>query len=378
MRTESFDVFLPAFGLHSPDQQFPLQEQNVHPLSVTTEKGLDLDLSALMAFDRLIIDSGARAHIMDKRRSYLRPMRDTLVALESEDLTVTRDFGDEGKILQPLVDLKTDILIEDIDYWRPKAAEHWHIYQSMLPPLLDQYKGHCDLEQEKLHFGVYCYLRKRSDKIDISEGQRLNQFVASKAKLKNQLDRDLFKELIRPLVRHTVLNTLLREKLHSPFIDWDDLNVYYTGIDRLQVSADGEKKRAHDMIVRSREVFSVALPELRPKDVAAFIKFRKTSDAFRSFQEQVLNAVRSGTRFDQKWAQQLRSDAVKALRIEKRRTRKLKLILAPFKIVLPRIAAGGELLKGALSLIEGGAERAYASGTLKFEWYYTLLEISSA
>jgi hypothetical protein len=381
MNNKAISVFLPAFGLHLPNLGFPLQEQNVHPLSVVTPDGLDLDFSALMAFDNLIIDKSARAHIMEKSRTYLRPMRDTLRALEAEDLTTTIDFGEAVAGLGSLVEEKTNNLLEDVDYWRPRAADHWRIYRSMLPPLLDKYKGHCDIEQEKLHFGVYCHLRRQSDRIDLNEGLRLNRFIQSGAKLKNRSDRQLFQELIRPIVQHTVLNTMLRDQLESPFIDWDDLNVYYSGIARLQVSTDRNRKNVDSLVTHSKEIFSAALPDLRPKNVAAFIKFRKTSEAFRSFQAELLRATQLGAALDQKWAARLRDDASRALLTQNNRAKRIKWILSPLKVVAPRIMAAGELIseltKSAGAMVEVGIDHVNSSSALKYQWYYTLLEINS-
>jgi hypothetical protein len=54
MPTTSHPVFLPSFGLHIPGIKVPLQEQNIHPISIETKEGLDLDFSALMALIRLL------------------------------------------------------------------------------------------------------------------------------------------------------------------------------------------------------------------------------------------------------------------------------------------------------------------------------------
>jgi len=382
----SSNIFFPSFGLHLPGIACPLQEQNVHPLCTITSEGLDLDYSVLMAFDKLIIDEAARAHVFERSRGYLRPMRDTLLALEGEDFTRVVDFGEAAKRHEATILERADALLEDIDAWRKSAADHWRLYQPILQPLLDQYKGYCDLDQERLHFGVYCYLRRQSDRINISEGLRLNKFVSSRAKLRNNSDRELLRDLIRPLMQHAILNILLREDLESPFLDWDDLSIFYGAIGRRQIH--GDRKSLGEVGVRSREAFTTAIPELRPKTVREFIEFKRVNHATKTFREELQRATRNGEKLDQRWAARVRNEATKALLTQRKNVRRLRWMLLPLKLVpIPGAhligEVAGELVGEAIvkageasaeSVLHESAEHAYERPVNKFEWYYALLQ----
>ena len=307
-------------------------------------------------------------------------MRDSIRALEGEGLLEVRDYGAIAQQYREVVTERTEFLLENIDIWRKPASTQWQVYLKLLEPLLDQYRGHCDVEIERLHFGVYCYLRSQSPKIRIEEGRKLNAFVQSKAKLRSNSERQLLRDLIRPLLQHAILNMLMREDLDAPFMDSDDLYVHYNSVGRLQIRPPKDPLLGQVPNL-SREAFSVAIPDLRPAKIQDFIAFLKTDQARRSFREEMLRIAKAGKRPDEKWASALRDSAARALLTQEKRAKIIRWFLLPLKVLpIPGWVVIDEFAIRAAEIIgekaiDRVAETINERPAKAFKWYYTLLEL---
>ncbi|XYI00026.1 hypothetical protein ACMHYB_09815 [Sorangium sp. So ce1128] len=311
-REHALEIFFPSFGSHLPRVPTTLQEQNVYPLATATATGFDLDYSSLLIVDRIVIDKFAYDFVSDPRRTHLETMRGTIKQLMDEGMLRTEDYGEIANRSTQEINRRVDYLVECPEAWRPTAREHWNIYSAQLPELITRYADRADPMVERVHFGVYCHLMNTHGRIDSKEVDALHGLIMSRRKRISSGELQLMREILKPILSHIIFMHIIRRELGAPFIDWDDLGVYYSRIDNIVLDAtdvDSGIPATRKMADQCREMFRVALPELRPDSLAKTLKFIRNRPAVASLKAELRAAIDNNQPLDAKWASNVRDMA---------------------------------------------------------------------
>lgn len=379
------ELLLTSFGAHLPGGPGEFQEVNVFPVSIAQGTHLDLDFSSLLLIDRLVLDSNAYEYICGRR--HLWHMQSSIDRLLDADLLRLQDYAVPARQLHSKIEPWVTEQLTDLDRWRDCAQQQWKLFQPMIPKLLPALGEAADPEIENLHFGIYCFLKKKYGKIDKGEAQPLLGLLNSRRSRLLKEDKETLREIIRPLLTYVALNYGLMGHFDMPFIDWSDLAPYYRAIDSTRPPAPvkkGEKSKVTNLeIEQTRSLFSVVVPELQPGSVDAFIKFVRTRGAVKSLRSAVREAIETGTALDSRWISAVRDDIIKAQETAIQRERIIKLLGLPIGPVASAALTGAsELIKMGTELARTLSEEAVGEiverkSLRAYQWYFALLALKS-
>jgi hypothetical protein len=374
-------LFMPAFGLHLPESPTELQAQNIFPLAMLTDRGFDLDYSSLLLCDGLILDKAAYGYVKDNKLQSFREMTSSIDVLSSHGLVEFVDYAASAEPFRAEFVRKVDALIETPEVWIDAARAHWRVYRKDIPGFIARFGKDADPKIEQLNFGVYCHLRRTSDRIDFAEAERLQALLEGRRRRFEPEERQALREIIRPFLSQVVFNHGLRQTLNSTFLDWHDLDPYYRGVDAWQLTAPdiaasrrGTVSREH--LAACRELFDVAIPDLRPGCAHELAEFAKNKVAVGSLRKRVRAAVARGETFDAALGNALRDSAIRNLLTYKRGMRVFSFIRLALRAVGPFLPWSELVAEMFHETLEFGGDSVAERGTLgRDEWLYTLVDL---
>jgi hypothetical protein len=374
-RKKSIEFFFPAFGPHAPDAPSKLQEQNIYPLSMFAGDGLDLDYSSLLLVDRIIIDRQAYDFVWNTSNRSFRYMRESLFILEQNGFLHIKDYGELARPMFDIIRSQSNSLLRDPELWLRIARKHWKIYKPEQYQHFKHLGPGANREIELLHYGIYCHLMKSSDKIDLAEARHLNGILESRRIKFSEAEWSMIIEIVRPMLSHVILNQLLSDALNCPFLDWDDLDIYYANCVASEQSNTQAIGRTH--LEMCRAAFTIALPSLRLRSAKELVNFLKKRGAVQSLRAAIRDAAASGISVDKKWGEKVKDEAFKAHLAHEHQSKKYRFISSIAFGALGHFGSlihhGPEILEGIRGAFEIGSEGVSPRPIKKYQWMYTLM-----
>jgi hypothetical protein len=306
-------------------------------------------------------------------------MLDTGHKLQDANFLRLEDYGEISKSMHDEIKEEVDEELEYPVYWLKPLRREWALFKPIMEENLVRYGDRIDLQAERIHYGIHCYLKLQSDKFDLAEAMRLQRMLESKRMIFSKREEDELREIIRPILSQVAFNKRLSGKIGAPFVDWKDLEPFYQKLSRrdsshqkLSRSAEISQEAQKEQVDACQHIFSATLPDIKPNSVDDVIKFIKQRSAVRSLRDEISQAIYNGIPFDQKWADAVKEDAALAQISYRRRQQKFKWV-SRFANHIPGMGTVLDFTReGAEALVEWRMEK---NSLRKYEWYYAMLEI---
>ena len=295
------EILLSNFGAHVPSvpQGIEMHTGMVPPI-VITDGRIDLDYSALLFFDRLILDRQCFDRVISSNIPPFANLRSSLQLLQEKgylDLISFETFASEnrGRIVETAVAAS-----RDLDTWIPelqKQIENW----DTIKPIMMQALGKYFMPWDEYSMGIQCYLHEINGKVDSSEAEKLKTLVLSKKTRRTGGEREVLSRLLVPFLEMTHLNLIVADGVGCPQVfDWQTLDGFYRKKFEYHLLRDFEKERSP--VNAMREFFSVAFTPFTPRTAQEWVNLLEDS-RIRDLRERVMAARARGERFDGDFAQ---------------------------------------------------------------------------
>lgn len=298
MPRETTEIYLPGFAAHYPGLPPNFEAVTEYlPPSVVTAEGLDLDFSLLLLFDRLVIDSFVLDYLDATKFEFLEPMTKSLSILKAEGYVRVIDSADLLARNGSQIDTAVDRNLVRPDQWLPTISSQIRAWEREREGLRLRLGRHAEKDAARMSLGVYCFVMSHFGVVNEAEVSRLERLLHSQKTSRTRQELQELRELIRPYLYHTFANIALESSTGVPFLDWDCLSpIYRAHFENVPVVFRQPSRRI-EAGSRVKELFSVALPELRPTQPSEFLKAVR-HPAIESFRRRIKEAVEGGETFD--------------------------------------------------------------------------------
>jgi len=347
-------------------------------------EGFDLDASALLISDRLVIDRAAYDYIRDPERRYLAPMAASLHRLGDADRLRVEDFGALANSFQSELTHWVERQLESPTHWLTELRAH--IFAD-LPSSREQATvigSSADARLESIPFGVLCYLRQQGDRIRLADAERIRKLVVDGRYGYTVNEQVVLREVARPYVLQTAFDKLISQKLSMPFVMWESDKPFHTKVGPPEIVQSLGRKITRDQLEETRRVFADVIPELRPISVDEILEFIRHPAAAAALRRAVQRSVRRETQLNRSSIDALKNELILSTEAGAKRSKVVKALFALLGLVA---SAGGTHYAGlgeaavegmhlVLDLLEFAVdERSERNVRARFGWYIELLKI---
>ncbi|MGJ5819570.1 hypothetical protein [Paludibaculum fermentans] len=351
-------ILLSNFGAHVPSvpQSIEMSTGLVPPI-VITEGHIDLDYSALLFFDRIILDRDCYERVVASRIAPFAHLRSSLRYLREEgylDLVAFKTHADANRAR---IEETAAAASRDLDTWLPELRKQIENWEKIKPGMVQALGKHMT-PWDQYSIGIECYLHETTGKIEQAEAEKLKSLVFSKKVRRSAGEREVLSRLLVPFLEMTHLNLVVGEVVGCPQIfDWQTLDGFYRKKFEYHLLRDFEKERVP--MSAMKELFSLAFKRYTPQTAQEWASLLQ-DDRIRDLRERVVQARAEGENFDQDFAQ----DALAALSTDQTRLQQIQKIVG--YITLPL-----ELLPLVSRVVTEVATRYYEHKILKpHRWLY--------
>lgn len=361
---------LSSFGLNNPYIVADLPDHAVYPIGVEGDGFVDLDYSLLLVGTGFLFDDSALRFLTEQQRrlEFLAPLVSSIRRLQAEDLLET--FDGAAFIANSLdqIKAKTEVLVEDVLGWLGPVRSQWNVLKLDRAVFLEKFGTAEKRPINEQHFAVANAVIRIDGSLNQTLLRQLTRLVDSRRKTFSSAEADYVKEVLRPLVCHTVIQDLIRFKTGGAIMDWDDSQPFY---ERLYATR-WEKEDDRLLAQSARSLFQFSLPELRPKNVEAVIRFIRNNSNVRSLREEVAALLSKGNKFDEELGKRILAEVLEAELAKKRKMRRFRFLGAAASLLVP----GASLLTEAA--VEGAdvvsQDAAESLMRRPHRWFYSLHE----
>ena len=363
-------LVLPTYGAHLPEVPECIRKPTwVVPPSLYTPRGFELDISPLLMVDRLVLDSYAYEYIVNECHHFLEPLQEMIPVLLDEGFIELADFGGLTKPHKEDVARQTQKAVEHVLDWRPQLA-HFADWWAACQADLRQAMGQAYEPTVPVILGIYAYLMQARGKVEQSEVERLAKLIRSKKKKWKKTELEELQAIVSPYLSYVHLNLALSEIVGHPLLDWQGMERFYQAkYDSTLRSVNPKMTRQQQLLLRARQLFTVALPGLRPSTPQQAITLL-TDKRVRDVRQMLEEAVGEGRTLTESWGQEALIAAQQAqIKLEKKRT---------VTGWVARAVSFIPLMSGPAIAGEELADAVHRRTTKKYRWLYALIEATSA
>ncbi|MCC6910339.1 MAG: hypothetical protein IT430_20585 [Phycisphaerales bacterium] len=361
---------LSSFGLNNPYIVGEVPDHAVYPIGLEGDDYIDLDYSLLLAGTGFLFDQGSLEYMEHEQRRlrFLVPLVQSIRRLKEEGFL---DLFDGKAIVEQSAEQirsKTETLCDDVIGWLSPVRSQWQVLKADRETFLKKFGTAEKRQLNEQHFSVANAVVRIDGKLNPVLLREVNGLINSRRRQFTGKEAEYVKEVLRPLVCHAVIQDLMRFKTGGAILDWDDSRPYY---ERLY-AARWEKGDDHLLAYHARSLFTLALPELRPRNVEAVIKFIRNNRNVADLRADIADILARGEKFDAALGKRIVNEALKSELAVKRKMKKYRLLGAVLSVFMP----GGSLLteaavEGATTIGEDAIEGAFGR---PHRWFYSLGE----
>lgn len=296
-----------AFGLHNQFIQSESPDHGIFPLSKETASGLDLDYTALMIGEQYTIDMVALEFVHSQEKDFLGPMSKTLRILESEGLLNVIDYGELVNARSVDIARKTELLLEDPMPWVRIARRQWRQLSGEFIDFQQKFGRKENLFLNTEHFGIVNYLSVIGERPDLAAHKEVREIFYSNRMRVTVRERDLLREVVRPLLHQILVNDYLCSMTGHPFLDWSDAKEFY---ERLHISNWDDVTEEIQLLAKARTFFDVVVPDLRPDNIEAVLRFIRDDKAVSSLRSAFIERLKNGENLDDRFLTEYANHAI--------------------------------------------------------------------
>lgn len=361
---------LSSYGLNNPYLSAPLADHAVYPVGTEVGGSIDLDYSTLLVGNGYYIDRSCLNYLEENadRLKFLQQMRDSIRMLEKEGLL---QLFDGQRIIQDHSERiieKTEQLCEDWRGWLSTTRRQWIVLKSDRDNFVEFFGDPQKIHLNKYHNSAINASYRRFGEFNEQYIKEVSCLVESRRSKLSSDEIEMVKEVIRPLVSHTVIQDLFRFKTAASVLDWDDSQGHY---ERLYYARWDGIDDNYRLAANSKNLFNVSLPQLRPQNVEAVIRFVREEKSVSSLRKDINHLLDEGEAFDEKLGVKLLEEALRRDLAQQSKMKKVRWLGAVGGVLIP----GGSILteaavEGGIGLAEDGIDS--VSGNRR-RWLYSLI-----
>ena len=275
------NMILPAFGMYL--SEVPDPESWILgglPPTAPTTSGLQIDFAPLLLVDNVIMDRRAFTYLVSDAPMYLETIKQTLIELRDEGYLKLEDYAVALDAFQVRKDQTLDFHLRQPEVWLPeirKQIESWSSIRSEFTPMLGELADHATVSTP---FGIRAYLSETGKLNDRVEIERLSKAVLSTRINRTQMERDELRQVVKPYLSYCLSNIALQRTFDAPVYDWHDMYPFYSAINQANLSDDATQKHLTELDT-IRRLFSVSIPQLRPRNAKQLLKAVRNSKVSR-------------------------------------------------------------------------------------------------
>lgn len=293
-------------GRYNPFLVTALPEHMEYPVSVHTEKGVDLDYSALMTADRFIIDSASYEYVTRRASHYFDPMKRSLKVLFEEGLLEIVYMEELFAANESRISDMTRGILRDPQPWLTLARAQWRSLKAELVDFQNTYGSPGWEAVNTGHVGIDSWLARIGRGDDIEFKSKLLKKLECNSREKLGIN-DL-RGMLEFVVAQIVMSDLAASFYRQPVLDWDDsFNMYL----KLYEQRWSSEQQQLEIVKQSRCLFDQVLPKLRPGCVEEFVKYVRQPGAVRSLRDELISVIDEGVTIDEKHILELTSELIR-------------------------------------------------------------------
>lgn len=273
------------------------------PPAVAVDEGMQIDVSPLLVVDRVILDTNAQEYLQSTDRPFLSPMKEAVHALYEEGFLESVNFraiADEHALA---LSQETDRASADPLQWLEHIRyfmKWWHSNQDEIRLGLG---SDYDPQTIPIILGIYCHLAQRDGAVNVDEAARIASRIRSNRKRWTNPEKEELRAVIRPYLSYVHLNLALAEVIGHPCLDWQGMADFYkTKYDMTLQTLGTEKRKERAKVAKAQELFSIALPKLRPRSATQMIKLLKDR-RIKYLRRMIEDSIDEGIAFSRDWGE---------------------------------------------------------------------------
>lgn len=368
-------LFFSTVASHNPTLAAELPEHMIYPVSQRVGGALDLDYTPLLLGDGFIIDGHALQVLVEGDDPHLKPMVESLTRLLDAGLLEPVDMaGIIGANADGIIE-KTELLLEDHTEWLELMQAQWR----RVKPEFQEFQRHFGSEELRElnlgHLGVESWLAEIGRDDDPDLRARLMDVMEGVPNAEERVSAFDLRGAMRFVIAEILCVDLIRHSLRSPFVDWADTQPFF---DRLYSTRwDREQAEEYAIQRQARLLFDAVVPELRPGNVDAVIKFVHDNKAVSSLRSELIACIGAGEEVSKDWLLSYFKQAAKSDLVAEGRMRKVRWLGSALGVALPGASLvsdiAGEAVQKAVE--ESGEAVVRPLGPANPHWYYALQEL---
>jgi hypothetical protein len=272
---------------------------------------IDLDFAALLMRKHLIVDEQTIARTNDISLKSFDRLKSSLNFLVEEGFITPIDYSKKFAEAKKEISEAVEIELREPAKWLPEVRfnnERWMKFQSQLSASLGKYYDPIIIGSS---YGALCALKQHGEILNSENILKVEKLVNSKKKRWTTLETDMLRSIVRPYLEEMYFNIVLRERLGSPFLEWEPMSGFYETYYKGKVDKRAEPVLFQQEVAKVEELFSLALPNLRPKSPSYLLRLLKDKN-IESFRKRISDAVEAGEKLDESFGRQINFKAISA------------------------------------------------------------------
>lgn len=286
-----------ANGQYNPFLSTPLPEHMLYPISQNCSDGLDLDYSALVLGEKFIIDAAVYENILHSRKDYFKPMKKSFRELDASYLLEIKDYSAYFKENKNKIVQMTNFLLENVDAWLTLEQKQW---ASLGEELLEFQKIYGSEEMKLVNIsniGIESWLARTDQVYNLKLRKDLYELFEGKKTI-SEVGIDDARGALQFIVAQIVMSDLISNTVKSPILDWDDSVEMYQRLFNIKW-----ENFTTDIALKNEtnKLFNLIIPDLKPNNINAVIKFIRDNKAVSSLRETLIELISNGETVSHEW-----------------------------------------------------------------------------
>lgn len=270
------------------------------PPVIASGDRLDLDYSALMFFDRLVLDQHCYEHVESLNVPPFRNLQSSLKMLKEEGYLELVNFGEIAKKHQAQIRAAALAASKDFETWIPELQRHIQEWK-LIRPSMKQVLGKYFTEWDEVCIGISCLINERTGKLDTQESDKVEKLIFSRKLRRSEAEREIISRVLLPSLEMVHLNLFVANDLNCRnLFDWQTLDGFYKKKFDYHLLRNFDEENLE--IRAMREFFNVAFHPFTPREASEWIKLLE-DPRIKDLRERVKDAAQNSERFDAAFAE---------------------------------------------------------------------------
>lgn len=352
-----------ANGQYNPFLSTPLPEHMLYPISQNCSDGLDLDYSALVLGEKFIMDVAVYENILHSRKEYFNPMKKSFRELDASNLLEVKDYSSYFKENKDKIIQMTNFLLENVDAWLVLEQKQW----ASLGRELIEFQNIYGSEEMRLvnisNIGIESWLARTDQVYNVVLRKDLYELFEGKKTI-SEVGIENAKGALQFIVAQIVMSDLVSNTVKSPILDWDDSEEMYQRL--FNVKWDNFTT---DIALKNEtnKLFNVIIPDLKPNNINAVIKFIRDNKAVSSLRETLIELISNGESVSHEWMTKYVNKIMSADLAMQRKSSVFQ-FFGTLAALIPGPWIQGATVTGATNV----ADKLLFHKNHEYEWYYAL------